>query len=104
MKRLASIMFIKPGYENEYKKRHDELWPAMEEALKQHGASNYSIYLHHESQVLFAYLEVEDEAAYDAISQTAICRKWWKYMAPIMETNEDYSPVSHKLEEVFHLD
>jgi len=104
MKRLASIMFVKPGFESEYKKRHDELWPEMELTLKEYGASNYSIFLHQESQVLFAYLEVEDEEHYQRIAETPICRKWWKYMAPIMEVNEDYSPVSHQLEEMFYLE
>ncbi|HJA90835.1 MAG TPA: L-rhamnose mutarotase [Candidatus Jeotgalibaca merdavium] len=103
MERIASVMTIFKGQEAEYQKRHDELWPEMQETLKKHGASNYSIFLLAETNQLFAYLEVEDKASYNAISQTAICRKWWDYMADIMETNADNSPVAADLTEVFHL-
>ena len=36
--------------------------------------------------------------------ETEICKKWWKYMADIMETNSDNSPVTIELKEMFHLD
>jgi len=107
MKRLASAMFLKPDCEKEYKERHDRLWPEMELALKNHGASNYSIFLYSDKNtsknILFAYLEVESEQVYNAIADTEICKKWWKYMAPLMETNDDYSPVVQTLSELFYL-
>ncbi|NSB13940.1 L-rhamnose mutarotase [Clostridium beijerinckii] len=65
---------------------------------------NYSIFLDPESSSLFAYLEIEDEELWNKSSETEICQKWWKYMKDIMETNEDNSPVSVELKEVFHLD
>ncbi|KHD85894.1 L-rhamnose mutarotase [Heyndrickxia ginsengihumi] len=103
MIRKASIMFLYKDHYEEYKRRHDELWPEMAKALKDHGAHNYSIFLDKETGRLFAYLEVEDEAMYEQIAATEICKKWWSYMEPLMETNEDSSPVSIDLEEVFHL-
>jgi L-rhamnose mutarotase len=87
----------------EYKRRHDELWPEMAAELKNHGAYNYSIFLHEETGTLFAYVEIEDEAKWDHMSETEICRKWWVYMEPLMETNPDYSPVSKNLKDVFYL-
>ncbi len=96
-------MFLYKDHYEEYKRRHDELWPEMAKALKDHGAHNYSIFLDKETGRLFAYLEVEDEAMYEQIAATEICKKWWSYMEPLMETNEDSSPVSIDLEEVFHL-
>ena len=103
MKRLASIMYLKPGQQHEYQKRHDKLWPEMESALKAHGANNYSIFLNEGDNVLFAYLEVPNIDAYHKIATTPICLKWWEYMAPIMRTNQDNSPVSVPLKEVFYL-
>ncbi|MFU1792242.1 L-rhamnose mutarotase [Paenibacillus azoreducens] len=103
MERIASVMYLYPGNQAEYQKRHDELWPEMEEALKEHGASNYSIFLDRETDTLFAYLEVENKAAYDKIAETDICKKWWAYMAPIMKSNPDNSPVAKDLEQVFYL-
>ena len=52
----------------------------------------------------YGYIEVEDPAKWDESADTAINRKWWDFMADIMETNPDNSPVSVDLHEVFHLD
>src|SRR5699024_5954069 len=103
MIRKASIMSVYKDCYEEYEKRHDELWPEMEEVLKANGDHNYSIFLHHETGQLFAYVEVEDEERWDAISKTEVCQRWWAYMEPLMETNDDNSPVSVELKEVFHL-
>lgn len=103
MERMASIMYLKDGFSEEYKARHDDLWPEMEQALKEHGAQNYSIFLDDNTHVLFAYLEVENREKYDKIAETEICKKWWAYMEPLMETNEDNSPVSKSLTSVFYL-
>ncbi len=101
--RKASVMRVYKDQCKEYKKRHDQLWPEMEEMLKMHGVSEYSIFLLEETGQLFAYLRVEDEEVYARVSSTEICRKWWAYMEPLMETNEDKSPVSIDLKEVFYL-
>ncbi|MEK4566849.1 L-rhamnose mutarotase [Alkalihalobacillus sp. FSL R5-0424] len=103
MVRKASVMKVYKDQYAEYKKRHDELWPEMEKMLKDHGVSEYSIFLLEDTGQLFAFLNVEDEAVYAKVSETQICKKWWAYMEPLMETNEDNSPVSHELTEVFYL-
>lgn len=101
MIRKASVMRVYPEHYEEYKRRHDELWPEMAEELRNHGSNNYSIFLDEETGNLFAYVEIEDEAKWDQMSETEICRKWWVYMEPLMETNPDNSPVSKSLKEVF---
>jgi L-rhamnose mutarotase len=103
MKRIAQILFVNPGQYEEYEKRHANLWPEMEKALIEHGARNYSIFLNKQDGNLFAYLEVENQAKYNEIANTEICKKWWDYMAPIMKVNDDNSPVTIDLTEVFHL-
>ncbi|WP_042201600.1 L-rhamnose mutarotase [Paenibacillus camerounensis] len=103
MIRKASVMRVYPEHYEEYKRRHDELWPEMAEELRNHGSRNYSIFLDEETGNLFAYVEIEDEAKWDQMSETEICRKWWVYMEPLMETNPDNSPVSKSLKEVFYL-
>ncbi|MEN8904436.1 MAG: L-rhamnose mutarotase [Clostridiales bacterium] len=103
MFRIASIMYVYKEKYVEYKKRHDKLWPEMEKTLKDHGANNYSIFLEPNSGQLFAYLEVESKEKWSKISKTDICKKWWDYMEPLMETNPDNSPKSTNLEEVFYL-
>ena len=103
MIRKAFVMRVRPGQEAEYEKRHTPIWPELEETLRAHGVSNYSIFLDPETRNLFAYAEIEDEARWEAIAQTEVCQRWWKHMSDIMPSNADHSPVSAPLREVFHI-
>lgn len=100
----AFKMKLYKGFEEEYKKRHDEIWEEMKEMIHEFGGENYSIFLDAETNTLFAYIEVESEEKWNQSAETLICKRWWAYMADIMETNSDNSPVSIPLEPVFHLD
>ncbi|HYW35219.1 MAG TPA: L-rhamnose mutarotase [Balneolaceae bacterium] len=104
MIRAAFKMKLKPGCEEEYKKRHDEIWPELKELLKKSGISDYSIFLDEETSTLFAVQKVEEGQGANHIGEQKIMQKWWEYMADLMETNEDDSPVAIPLKEVFHMD
>jgi L-rhamnose mutarotase len=69
-----------------------------------YGGSNYSIFLDEETNILYGYIEIESEELWAKSRETETCWKWWNYMADIMETHPDTSPVSIPLKEVFHLD
>ena len=103
MIRRAFTMKIKPGTEKEYKLRHDEIWPEMAKTLKKAGISNYSIFLK-DDLTLFAYMELEDLEKQRTLSKNPTVRKWWDYMADIMEVNPDNSPVTIDLKQVFFLE
>ena len=96
-------MTLLPGNEQEYKKRHDEIWPELATALKDAGVSDYSIYLDRQTNTLFAVLKRTVDHNMDALPLTPIVKKWWAFMADIMKTNDDNSPVVNDLIEVFHL-
>ena len=104
MKRNAFKMKLKEGFEEEYKKRHDEIWPELHEELSKAGVSDYSIYLDEETLTLFAFQKLRENNTADDLPNTEIVKKWWAYMADIMETNSDNSPVCIPLKEVFHMD
>ncbi|MCY4481389.1 MAG: L-rhamnose mutarotase [Spirochaetaceae bacterium] len=104
MQRFAFAMKLLPGFEAEYKKRHDEIWPELAKELTDAGVSDYSIYLDPESLTLFAVQKLSPGNTADTLPQRAIVKKWWAYMADIMETNPDNSPVIRELPELFHLD
>ena len=104
MIRKGFKMFLYPGMAEEYEKRHNALWPEMKEMIRQCGGHNYSIFLDEETNVLYGYIEIEDEERWAESADTAINRKWWDFMADIMKTNPDNSPVSVGLTPVFHLD
>jgi L-rhamnose mutarotase len=103
MHRIAHKMKLLKGCEAEYKKRHDELWPELKILLKQTGIKDYSIFLDEETNYLFAYFLIEDAAKLKNLPVENVMQKWWAYMKDIMETNEDSSPVSAALKEVFYL-
>jgi L-rhamnose mutarotase len=104
MPRLAFKMKLKPGAAAEYKKRHDEIWPALAAELKAAGVSDYSIFLDEETLTLFAVQKLSGGNTASALPDSPVVRKWWDYMAPLMETQPDNSPVARPLKEVFHLD
>jgi len=104
MKRHAFTMKLKPGVMTEYKKRHDEIWPELSAAIRAAGISDYSIFLDQETLTLFA---VQNQTSHNTVADLPnhpIVKKWWAYMAPLMDVNPDNSPKSVSLKEVFHLD
>lgn len=101
--RFSVKMKLLPGNEAEYQQRHDAIWPELEELLKAAGIKNYSIFLDTGTATLFAYLEAPDDQYKKTLPTEPIMQKWWQYMKDIMETNEDGSPVSVPLKEVFYL-
>ena len=103
-RRFGFKMKILPGFSEEYRKRHNEIWPELVKLLKDAGVGNYSIWFDVETNTLFAYQEQSGENSSQDLGTTEIVQKWWKYMADIMETNPDNSPVTIPLEEVFYME
>jgi L-rhamnose mutarotase len=101
--RKGFLMTLKPGHQEEYERRHNPIWPELEEVLKSHGVSNYSIFLDRNTDTLFAYAEIESEDLWQRIAETDACCRWWAYMSGLMSVNDDQSPVAVNLDEVFHL-
>lgn len=104
MQTVAFKMKLNPGQTAEYKKRHDEIWPELKNLLKENGISDYSIFLDEETNILFAVQKQDGTGSSQDLGSTEIVKKWWAYMADVMETNADNSPVSVSLTEVFHMD
>jgi L-rhamnose mutarotase len=102
--RIAVQMAVATEHAAEYQARHNPIWPELEKTLLEHGVRTYSIFLDPSTGNLFAYAEVESLAAWEAIADTDICRRWWRHMAPLMSVNEDFSPATRGLDEVFHIE
>ena len=101
--RNAFKMKLKSGFEAEYKKRHDEIWPELEVLLSESGVHDYSIFLDEETLTLFAFQKLDKDFDENYLPNHPVVKKWWSYMADIMETNADHSPVSIDLTPVFYL-
>ncbi len=76
MQRIAFTMRIKPGAEEEYRRRHRNVWPELLADLKRAGCQNYSLYLR--GTELFAYMEVENFDRYLEIMATSQVSKRWE--------------------------
>jgi len=103
MQRVAFKMKLFDGGEEEYKKRHDAIWPELKTLLKETGIEDYSIFLDQETNILFGVLKVENVLSLDELPDHPVMKKWWAYMKDMMESNPDNSPVSIPLKEVFYL-
>ena len=103
MERLAFTMKLFPGQVEEYKRRHDAIWPALKYLLKDSGIKDYSIFLDEASLTLFGVMKLENSAALGPLRDHPVMREWWEYMKDIMESNADGSPVQVDLREVFYL-
>ena len=103
MQRVAFKMKLFKGCEAEYQQRHAQLWPELKGLLKQAEVKDYSIFLDEETSTLFGYLTTENLTGLDNLKDDPIMQKWWTFMKDIMETNDDHSPITIDLKEVFYL-
>jgi len=99
----AFRMKLKPGFEAEYKQRHDEIWPELKELLLRAGIAEYYIFLDEATGSLFAFQKITPTESSMSLSEHPVMRRWWDYMADIMEVNGDNSPVVVPCPEVFRL-
>lgn len=85
MIRKAFKMFVHEDRVEEYVQRHNPVWEELEAVFEAHGVNSYSIFLDPEENTLFAYVEVEDEAQWEAIAETEVCQKWWHSMRDLTD-------------------
>ena len=103
MQKYAFKMRLHPGMEDEYRKRHAQIWPDLVDLLKQAGISDYSIHLDPETHILFGVLWRTDDHGMDALPQTALMKRWWVHMADIMQVHPNNEPVATPLVPMFQL-
>lgn len=102
MASYAWILGVRPGYEDEYLKRHDEIWPEMTQALIDSGIKNYNIFKH--GLDLFGYFETDNlEFTQTFLAENNVNKRWADYMAPIMKVDIDpRTSFPYLLPKVFH--
>jgi L-rhamnose mutarotase len=104
MEQIALLMRLKPGNESEYRRRHDEIWPELRAALTQAGIRDYSIFLDEVSLCLFAVLRLTPDNTRSKLTSLPLMRRWWDFMADLMEVDQTNKPVERALTPVFHMD
>ena len=99
--KYAFRMKLNPGMREEYKRRHDEIWPELVALLREAGVSDYSIHLDEETNTLFGVLWRRVYHTMADLPNTAVMKRWWAHMADIMATNERNEPISIDLVPMF---
>jgi L-rhamnose mutarotase len=104
MERVGFAMRLLPGQEAEYRRRHSAVWPEMLDALLAAGCHDYSIFIR--GSDLFAYLVVDDFAAFRAfMAASPVNDRWQADMAELIDPLTDPATGFHeRLEEIFHLE
>ena len=100
-------MKLKPGAVDEYRRRHDALWPDLAAALKDAGIYDYSIFLDEETLHLFAVLKLREgdtSAKVANLPQLPVMQRWWESMAELMETEPGNRPREWPLTPMFYLE
>ncbi|MFT6301350.1 MAG: L-rhamnose mutarotase [Granulosicoccus sp.] len=103
MEQVGFRMQMNEGQALEYRRRHDEIWPGLVALLKDAGVSDYSIFLHEDTNSLFAVLRRTQNHTMDSLPFEPVMQRWWAYMADIMASDEGNEPIIEPLERVFHL-
>lgn len=101
--RYVFRMRLNHGMAEEYKRRHDAIWPELVDLLRDSGVSDYSIHLDEETRHLIGVLTRDGDHSMNALPDHPVMQKWWAYMGDIMETNPDNSPVAVPLTPLFHM-
>lgn len=97
----AFKMTLNPGMKDEYKKRHDEIFPELVDLLHEAGVKDYSIHLDEETNTLFGVLWRRVDHTMADLPNTEVMKRWWAHMADIMATNEKNEPIAVDLTPVF---
>ena len=103
MEKYAFRMMLNPGMADEYRKRHDEIWPELVDLLKQAGVQDYSIHLDPETNALFGVLWRPADHGMAALPDHPVMQRWWAHMADLMATQPGNEPVAVPLIPMFHL-
>ena len=100
---IAFRMTLHPGQQEEYRRRHDAIWPELVDALHKAGVSDYSIFFDEQTNHLFAVLKRRRDHTTDELPKMDVVQRWWHMMAGIMVTNPDESPVQQPLTQMFYM-
>ena len=104
MERLCFTFEIRPGTEAEYKRRHDEIWPELVDAIKDAGFANYSLFRRGTEIVAYVECHPDVETAFAKLGPNDANARWSKWFEDIIVSLTDENGELYRVEEVWHLD
>jgi L-rhamnose mutarotase len=104
VERLCFTFEIRPGTEAEYKKRHDEIWPELGEAIKHAGLANYTLF--RRGTTITGYVECHPDVAtsFGKLAPTEVNARWAKWFEEVIVSLTDEEGNLFRADEVWHLD
>ena len=102
MERVCFLARVRPERLDEYRERHENVWPEMRTALTAAGWGNYSIFLAADG-LLVGYLETEQyQAALDAMAATDVNSRWQAQMSEFFVADGPPDQSFLRITEIFH--
>ena len=89
---------LKPGFYEQYKKAHDELWPELAEAMAARGVN---MVIYHYGDRLFLYATAPSQEHFEQSHAGGKAQEWLDYMATMMVTGEDGKTIVEEMEMAF---
>jgi L-rhamnose mutarotase len=104
MERLCFTFEIYPGQEAEYKRRHDEIWPELVEAIQDAGFKNYSLFRRNLTIVGYVECHPDVATAFAKLGPHEANARWSEWFEDVIVSLTDENGELIKLDEVWHLD
>lgn len=101
MPRKAYLIKLYPGKGESFDLAHRPPWPEVERLLREHGVEAYTIYRHELD--LFLHVAMQSEARWNALIEEEGWLRWWRELAPLMQSHPDGTPVMTELPVVYDL-
>jgi L-rhamnose mutarotase len=104
MERVCFSFRVAPGAEEEYDRRHRDVWPELRAALRDHGVRNYTLFRRGPTVVAYAECHPDAATAFGGVGATEVNRRWSQWFEGVVLGLTDDAGRLHTLPEVWHLD
>lgn len=104
VERVCFTFDLYEGAEEEYKKRHDEIWPELVEAIKSSGFENYSLFRRGTQVVAYAEVHPDLPAALAKLGEFDVNARWAEWFKDLIVNLADDHGRLKTFQEVWHLD
>lgn len=104
MERLCHVFRVVPGREEEYVRRHVEIWPEMVEAMKEAGFGNYTLFRRGQEVIAVCECEPDVETCFARFAELGVGERWAASMEGIVVDLVDAEGRLQRFDEDWHLD
>lgn len=104
MERVCFTFELYEGVEEEYKRRHDEIWPELVADIKAAGFSNYSLFRRGSQIVAYAEVDPDLATAMSKLASSDANARWSAWFEDLIVNLTDAKGRLMSMQEVWHLD